>query len=153
MMSFNMLYTQSNHTENYEDNEEFHLISRNRYINRRGLFSSCHDHQPRLQCFLVHQLCSRIHPLCLALEALNTATCFHMFWVSISNLAFFVNSVFWDRDIVNLALVWRDISSRIIIGTDVAIPATCLCIQRRLHHALLNPVSIPLKEKNNVLLF
>ena len=105
-------------------------------------------------------------PFAWHLEAWNTATCLHMLWLSISNLAFFVNSVLWDGNVVNWSPVWCDISmliclqfsirfvihylhagGRLVLAVNIAIPATCLCIQRRLYHTILNPAVTATRAK------
>jgi len=63
-----------------------------------------------------------------------------MFWVGLSNLALFINSVVWDGNVENWSPVWCDITTRLIIGANVAIPATALCIQRRLYYIISDPV-------------
>lgn len=96
-------------------------------------------------------------PFAWHLEAWNTGTCLYMFWVGLSSLSFFINSVVWDGNVVNWAPVWCDISeylhisrswirsyhnssgSRIVLATNVAIPACALCIQRRLYHIVSDP--------------
>jgi len=81
-------------------------------------------------------------PFAWHLEAWNTATCLYMLWVAAENLVNFVNSVLWDGNIVDRAPVWCDISTRVVLGANVAIPATYLCIQRRLYHVVLNPTAV-----------
>jgi len=49
-------------------------------------------------------------PFAWHLKAWNTATCLYMFWVSISNFSFFVNSVVWDGNVVDWSPIWCDIS-------------------------------------------
>lgn len=75
------------------------------------------------------------------LQAGNTATCLYIVWVSLSNLTLFVNSVLWDGNVVDRSPIWCDISGRQIIATYVAIPATCLCIQRLVYHILSDPIA------------
>jgi pheromone a factor receptor len=81
------------------------------------------------------------------LEAWNTGTCLYMFWVSISCLTFFINSVIWDANTVNWAPGWCDITTRVILGTNIAIPATALCIQRRLYRIVSDPAVIVTKAE------
>ncbi|EGO02303.1 hypothetical protein SERLA73DRAFT_166760 [Serpula lacrymans var. lacrymans S7.3] len=80
-------------------------------------------------------------PLAWHLESWNTGTCLYMIWTSLSCLSQFINSVVWNNNAINWAPVWCDISSRLIIGASVAIPASSLCISRRLYHiAVMNIV-------------
>jgi len=73
-------------------------------------------------------------------QAGNTGTCMYMAWVAVSNLAFFVNSIVWDANTVNWSPVWCDITSRIVIAINIAVPATGLCIQRHLYCIISDPV-------------
>jgi len=76
-----------------------------------------------------------------------------MFWVGLSNLTLFINSVVWDKNIVNWSPVWCDITSRLVLATNVAIPATALCIQRRLYYIISDPVvTITKSEKRRSLI-
>jgi len=81
-------------------------------------------------------------PLAWHLEAWNSGICLYIFWVATSNLTLFINSIIWDGNAVDWAPVWCDITTRVTIGTSVAIPATLLCIQRRIYHAILNPRAV-----------
>ncbi|KAF8239202.1 STE3-domain-containing protein [Tricholoma matsutake] len=67
------------------------------------------------------------------LAAWNTGTCLFMAWTGLACLNSFVNSIVWNGNVINWAPVWCDISARIYIGINVAIPATSLCIARRLY--------------------
>ncbi|KAG2040967.1 pheromone A receptor-domain-containing protein [Suillus americanus] len=78
-------------------------------------------------------LCCMI-PLPWHLEAWNTGTCLYMIWTGLSCLIQFINSIVWRSNVINWAPVWCDISSKFIIGANVAIPACSLCINRRLYH-------------------
>lgn len=66
-------------------------------------------------------------------EAWNTGTCLYMFWTGLGCLNFFINSIVWNKNVLNWAPVWCDISARFITGLNVAIPAASLCINRRLY--------------------
>ena len=66
-------------------------------------------------------------------SARNTGTCLYMVWTGLACLNQFINSIVWNNNAINWAPVWCDISSRFIVGTAVAIPATSLCINRRLY--------------------
>ena len=49
-------------------------------------------------------------PFAWQLKAWSTATCLYIFWVSISNLTYFINSLVWDGNLVDWSPVWCDIS-------------------------------------------
>src|ERR1700683_800287 len=83
----------------------------------------------------------------------NTGTCLYMAWTAVGCFNQFINSVVWNKNVVNRAPVWCDICEdfpcspssswhfdvdpleavRIIVGLSVAIPASALCILRHLH--------------------
>lgn len=73
-------------------------------------------------------------PMYWHLEAWNTGTCLYMAWTGVQCLNLFVNSIIWNGNAINWNPVWCDISTRIFIGANVAIPAASLCINRRLYH-------------------
>ncbi|TDL17827.1 STE3-domain-containing protein [Rickenella mellea] len=56
-----------------------------------------------------------------------------MFWLAVACLNQFINSLVWHGNVHNSAPVWCDISSRLIVGISVAIPASAFCIIRRLY--------------------
>jgi len=67
------------------------------------------------------------------LESWNTGTCLYMVWAGLGSLNSFINSIVWNKTVMDKAPVWCDISSRLIIGVSVGIPAASLCINRRLY--------------------
>ncbi|KAI0341208.1 STE3-domain-containing protein [Trametopsis cervina] len=72
-------------------------------------------------------------PLPWHLQAWNAGTCLFMIWTSISCLNLAINSILFHSTAVDLAPVWCDISSRLLVAQGVAIPAASLCINRRLY--------------------
>ena len=92
-------------------------------------------------------------PLPWHLQAWNSGTCFFVLWTALACLNQFINSVMWANDALNRAPVWCDIcklsfssaflqssdrfewcaATRIMLGAAVGIPASSLCIMRRLH--------------------
>ncbi|KAH7930004.1 fungal pheromone STE3G-protein-coupled receptor [Leucogyrophana mollusca] len=62
----------------------------------------------------------------------NISTCAFVLWTSLGCLLQFVNSVVWDKNVNNWAPVWCDLCCRFFTAVDVALPATSLCINRRL---------------------
>ncbi|KAG1816849.1 pheromone A receptor-domain-containing protein [Suillus subaureus] len=67
------------------------------------------------------------------LQAWNAGTCVYMIWVAISCLIQFVNSIIWRNSALNVAPVWCDISTKLLIGASIGIPASALCISHRLY--------------------
>ncbi|KAK7435127.1 a-factor receptor [Stygiomarasmius scandens] len=68
------------------------------------------------------------------LQAWNSGTCLFMAWMALGCLNAFVNSIVWRNDAIDRAPYWCDISSAITVALNVAIPATSLCINRRLYN-------------------
>jgi pheromone a factor receptor len=92
-------------------------------------------------------------PLPWHLEAWNTGTCLYMLWAGLGCLNFFINSIIWDHNVINVAPVWCDISTRIIIAISVGIPAASLCINRRLYHiASVKSVTITKSQKRRAIM-
>ncbi|KAF8725083.1 hypothetical protein AX14_008399 [Amanita brunnescens Koide BX004] len=80
-------------------------------------------------CFLLVTI-----PLPWHLEAWNTGTCLYMIWTGLACFIQFINSIVWYGNAYNPAPVWCDITTRFIVGSAVAIPASSLCINRRLYY-------------------
>ncbi|KAJ3914768.1 pheromone receptor [Lentinula edodes] len=73
-------------------------------------------------------------PLSWHLQAWNSGTCAFMIWTGLTCLVTCVNSIVWAENALNVAPVWCDISAQIVLGASVGIPASTLCISRRLYH-------------------
>ncbi|KAK0199269.1 pheromone receptor Rcb2 B44 [Desarmillaria ectypa] len=92
-------------------------------------------------------------PLRWHLLAWNSGTCYFIFWSSIANLNLFINSIIWHGNVKNSAPLWCDISIRIMMAASVAIPASTLCINRRLYQiASVRAVSVTRAEKRRAIL-
>ncbi|KAJ7017950.1 GPCR fungal pheromone mating factor, partial [Mycena alexandri] len=61
-------------------------------------------------------------------RARNVATLSIIFWLFVTNFIFAVDAILWNNSIEIIALVRCDISTKIIIGSNFALPAACLCI-------------------------
>ncbi|KAJ3876744.1 pheromone receptor [Lentinula edodes] len=72
-------------------------------------------------------------PLPWHFQAWNSGTCAFMVWVGCFCLVLFVNSIIWADNAINSVPVWCDISTQIIAGAGIGIPASTLCISRRLY--------------------
>ncbi|KAF6749922.1 pheromone receptor [Ephemerocybe angulata] len=66
-------------------------------------------------------------------QAMNSGTCAYMAWCALACLNLFINSIVWKGSFADIAPVWCDISSKIYVGVGVGIPASILCISRRLY--------------------
>ncbi|KAG2135385.1 pheromone A receptor-domain-containing protein [Suillus bovinus] len=76
------------------------------------------------------------------LQAWNAGSCVYMVWVAVPCLIEFLNSIIWHNNALNVAPVWCDISTKLLIGASVGIPASALCISRRLYSiAVIKTVS------------
>ncbi|KAJ7475475.1 Rcb3.42 [Mycena galericulata] len=73
-------------------------------------------------------------PLPWHLQAWNSGTCLFMIWTALGCLNLFINAIVWHNNVIDWAPVWCDISSHIIIAVSVGIPASSLCINRRLYN-------------------
>ncbi|ESK88816.1 pheromone receptor [Moniliophthora roreri MCA 2997] len=94
-----------------------------------------------------------IIPLPWHIQALNSGTCAFMIWTAALCLVQFVNSVVWSGNVNNIAPVWCDISTQIILGAAVGIPASTLCISRRLYRITsTQTVSITPRDKKKAVI-
>ncbi|KAF8491701.1 pheromone A receptor-domain-containing protein [Russula emetica] len=66
-------------------------------------------------------------------KARNMGTCLFMFWTGLGCLIQCINSIVWNKNMVNRAPVYCDISTRIQVALNVAVPACSLCINRQLY--------------------
>ncbi|KAJ7455421.1 pheromone A receptor-domain-containing protein [Mycena latifolia] len=73
-------------------------------------------------------------PLPWHLQAWNSGTCLFMIWTALGCLNLFINTIVWHNNMIDWSPVWCDISSHIIIAVSVGIPASSLCINRRLYN-------------------
>ncbi|KIJ69831.1 hypothetical protein HYDPIDRAFT_142477 [Hydnomerulius pinastri MD-312] len=71
-------------------------------------------------------------PLCWHLQASNAGICMYLTWTSLGCLILFINSIVWDDNVINWVPVWCDITARFLVGSSIGIPASGLCIIRKL---------------------
>ncbi|KAI0246665.1 GPCR fungal pheromone mating factor [Lactifluus subvellereus] len=96
--------------------------------------------------FIGFVLC--IIPMYWHFEAWNTGTCFYMAWTGLGCLIQCINSIVWNKNMVNRAPIYCDIATRIQVALNVAIPASSLCISRRLYKiATVQAVMVTRTEK------
>ncbi|KAJ7881509.1 pheromone receptor Rcb2 B43 [Mycena olivaceomarginata] len=62
------------------------------------------------------------------LRAGNVATLSIIAWLFVTNLFFAVDALIWAGNVDMVALVYCDITVKLIIGGNFALPAACLCI-------------------------
>ncbi|KAJ4486637.1 pheromone receptor [Lentinula edodes] len=91
-------------------------------------------------------------PLPWHFQAWNSGTCAFMLWVGCFCLVLFINSLIWADNALNTVPVWCDISSQILAGAGVGIPASTLCITRRLYRLTsIQTVSITRDDKRRAI--
>ncbi|KAI0297991.1 pheromone A receptor-domain-containing protein [Russula brevipes] len=66
-------------------------------------------------------------------SAWNAGTCLFMAWTGLGCLMQGINSIVWSKNMIDKAPVYCDISTRIQVGLNAALPACTLCINRRLY--------------------
>ncbi|KAH9959376.1 GPCR fungal pheromone mating factor [Russula compacta] len=67
------------------------------------------------------------------MQAWNTGTCLYMAWIGLGCLTQCINSIVWNKNMVDRARVYCFISTRIQAGLNVGFTASLLCIVRRLY--------------------
>ncbi|KAF8180806.1 pheromone A receptor-domain-containing protein [Mycena galopus ATCC 62051] len=72
-------------------------------------------------------------PLPWHFQPWNSGTYLFSMWTALSCLNGFINSIVWANSVEDVAPVWCDISTKLMIGIGVGIPASSLCINRRLY--------------------
>ncbi|KAF7327402.1 Pheromone B alpha 1 receptor [Mycena kentingensis (nom. inval.)] len=72
-------------------------------------------------------------PLPWHLEAFNVGTVLYMLWTGLACLVLFINSIVWHNNVIDWSPTWCDISTHFMNDFNLAIPATSLCINRRLY--------------------
>ncbi|KAJ7732230.1 pheromone receptor Rcb2 B43 [Mycena maculata] len=61
-------------------------------------------------------------------RARNVATLSIIFWLFAVNMIFAIDAIIWAQNVEVVALVWCDITTKMIIGSNFALPSACLCI-------------------------
>lgn len=72
-------------------------------------------------------------PLPWHFQARNFGTLLFIAWSFLANLIYFVDSLVWRHDMIDRASTWCDISTKILVGINVAYPCASLAINRRLY--------------------
>ncbi|KAJ7744138.1 pheromone A receptor-domain-containing protein [Mycena metata] len=90
-------------------------------------------------CFAFTGFCLALVPLYWQFEAWNVGTVWYIFWIALSCLTQYFNSVVWAGNALNSAPAWCEISIRISMAVSVALPAASLCINRRLYEIVSMP--------------
>ncbi|KAI0370946.1 STE3-domain-containing protein [Pilatotrama ljubarskyi] len=64
----------------------------------------------------------------------NVATLSMIVWLFAVNVIYAVDSIIWSHTVAKVALVWCDITTKILIGANIALPAACMCVCIHLEH-------------------
>ncbi|KAI0350979.1 fungal pheromone STE3G-protein-coupled receptor [Trametes cingulata] len=72
-------------------------------------------------------------------RARNIATLSMIGWLFVINIIYGVDAIIWHNNVNITAVTWCDITTRIIIGAGMALPAACMCIS--IHLAQVASVS------------
>ncbi|KAF8870067.1 fungal pheromone STE3G-protein-coupled receptor [Gymnopilus junonius] len=92
-------------------------------------------------------------PLPWHLQAMNSGTSYFIIWSSLACLNQFINSIIWAGNALNTAPIWCEISIRIMMAASVGIPASSLCINRRLYRiASIHSAPVTQAEKRRSVL-
>ncbi|KAH8823737.1 pheromone A receptor-domain-containing protein [Flagelloscypha sp. PMI_526] len=62
----------------------------------------------------------------------NVATVSIVFWLFFSNVKLGVDAVLWSDNVRIQVPVWCDITTKFLVGANVALPAACLCLSMHL---------------------
>ncbi|KAF9226813.1 STE3-domain-containing protein [Gyrodon lividus] len=71
-------------------------------------------------------------PICWHLQTSNAGICLYLAWTSLGCLILFINSIIWNDNVINWVPVWCDITARYLVGASIGLPASALCIIRKL---------------------
>ncbi|KZT19582.1 fungal pheromone STE3G-protein-coupled receptor [Neolentinus lepideus HHB14362 ss-1] len=67
-------------------------------------------------------------PLPWHLRARNVATLSMIGWLFVLNVIYAVDAIVWANNVKILVPVWCDITTKVIVGGNFALPAACLCV-------------------------
>ncbi|KAI6002483.1 Rcb2.42 [Pisolithus orientalis] len=61
-------------------------------------------------------------------RARNVAMLSTIVWLFVSNIIYAIDAIIWAGNVADSAPVWCDITTKLQVGTNMALPACCLCI-------------------------
>ncbi|KAF7344675.1 Pheromone receptor [Mycena venus] len=88
-------------------------------------------------------------PLYWQFEAWNVGAIWYLFWIMLSCLSQYFNSIVWAGNTVYSAPAWCEISIRITMAASVGVPAASLCINRRLYEIASMPPNAVVGKHTN----
>ncbi|KAJ3559561.1 hypothetical protein NM688_g268 [Phlebia brevispora] len=82
------------------------------------------------------------------LNSRNVATLAMIFWLFVTNVIYGVDSIIWSDNAIIVVPVWCDITTKMIIGANMALPAACMCVCIHLRQvASINSVKTSFEDK------
>ncbi|KAF5329526.1 hypothetical protein D9619_009306 [Psilocybe cf. subviscida] len=87
---------------------------------------------PQLPIFSLLAAVLVLIPLPWHWRARNVATLALIFWLSVVNLIYGVNSLIWAGNVDYRIPVWCDITTKVVVGASYALPLSTLCICKHL---------------------
>ncbi|TFY82430.1 hypothetical protein EWM64_g1589 [Hericium alpestre] len=85
-------------------------------------------HHPEFPVVTLISALALFFPLPWHLRAGNVAMVAMVFWLFWANIIYFVDSIVWAGNVNIVAVAWCDITTKVIIGANVALPAACLAV-------------------------
>ncbi|KAA1466860.1 fungal pheromone STE3G-protein-coupled receptor [Dentipellis sp. KUC8613] len=85
-------------------------------------------HHPEFPVVTLLSALALLFPLPWHFRAGNVAMMSMIFWIFCANVIYAVDSIIWAGNVDIVAVVWCDISTKVIIGANVALPAACLAV-------------------------
>ncbi|KAJ7742948.1 GPCR fungal pheromone mating factor [Mycena maculata] len=76
-------------------------------------------------------------PLSLQWKARNIPLLSIIAWLAISDLTYGINAVIWDGNVNIVVPVWCDITTKLKIGSDIALPASALALALQVYRITL----------------
>ncbi|KAH8833036.1 pheromone A receptor-domain-containing protein, partial [Flagelloscypha sp. PMI_526] len=77
------------------------------------------------------------------LNSSNIGLCAFLIWAGLISLIQFVNAIVWEQSVENVAAVWCDLSTKLLIGASAGIPAAALCAMRRVYYGFSSKSAVP----------
>ncbi|EGN92611.1 hypothetical protein SERLA73DRAFT_65479 [Serpula lacrymans var. lacrymans S7.3] len=91
-------------------------------------------------------------PLPCHLRARNIATVSIIAWLFVVNVIYAIDAIVWSNNSRIIAPVWCDITSTLITGVHIALPAACLCICIHLEQiASFSQVATPVAKRRRII--
>ncbi|KAJ6550802.1 fungal pheromone STE3G-protein-coupled receptor, partial [Mycena vulgaris] len=85
-------------------------------------------------------------PVYWQFEAWNVGTVWFIFWIALSCITQYFNSLVWSGNTLNSAPAWCEISIRLVMAASVGLPAASLCINRRLYCIASEPLAAVISQ-------